>query len=682
MPSGALLSHCLATAGALLLAFSPSATQSGLSDVLGSQICLPANSDLATLDLSKPLLASLSPSVMEHGSPKQSGPQWQKPHLATFNPESANVTFEVKSTDGGLLTAGKEARAILHVSDKNSGLPFSSRSVAAWMMLKRNAQVSAELSCKAKAKLFAQGNVTSRPDVDLNENKLLILSGDGTISMVNPQIDFTITQMEKVIPLPATPADWELSQSGESLFVSLPVFNAIAVIDTNTFSITNLIELDKATLPTQLIALPDGRIAAYLMGKQSIAIADAIGKLPTSYTPVGKGFAAMALDKGNGLYVATLDGSLSAIDLETGRLRASKKIASGDGALTWFEQGNKLLVSNATSDEITMVNPISLETVSSIKVEPGISTMVLEPEGELLVALNRATDKLLLIDPAEGRTLATEIVARAPTEITFSSDYAYVRGLEGDHFSVLDLANLRVGELTPVNIQSASRPVHDGEFAAKTQLIAPYGHGALVANLQEQVAYYYMEGMNSPMGTIKTYGPNVMGLMSINKGFRETAPGTYETTFMVPHAGSYDIPITIDEDRLITCFNVTASPAVKTGGEDVLASIRVEPETSDMSHNGKAGSLVFRIVDTKTNEPVSGLKGVRLLAFSAGGNWQSRKPAVDLGNGRYSGDWRFPRSGRYGVSVAVASLDVGFADQPPIYLKVGAPHPVIGEQKD
>jgi hypothetical protein len=678
----ALLSLGLAAASALLLALAPSATQSPLEDALGSQICTPESIGTQSLDLTKPLLASLSAPAMSHATSRQSGPLWQKPRLATFDPESAKVELELKAADGGQLTAGKEARAILRVSDKSSGLPFSSRSVAGWMLLQRNAQVSAEMSCNAKAKLFAQGNVTTRPDVDLNENKLLILSRDGTISMVNPQIDFTITQMEKVIPLPAVPADWRMSADGGSLFVSLPVLNAIAVVDISTFAISNLIELDKATLPTQLIALPDGRVAAYLMGIQSVAIADPAGIRSTAYMRVGKGRVSMATDKRGGLYIATSDGTLSAIDTLADKSRLSVDIDRGESSIVFSDANNNLFISSSTSNRILVLNPLTLEIMSSISAEPGISAMAMEPEGQLLVAINRMTDKLLLIDPSKAEIIAEETVARAPVELSFSSDYAYVRGLEGDHFSVIDLANLRSGKLTPVNIQSASRPVHDGEPAANARLVAPYGHGALVANLQEQVAYYYMEGMNSPMGTVKTYGPNVIGLMSVNKGFRETSPGTYETTFTVPRAGRYDIPVTIDEDRFVTCFSAVAAPASKTKSEDLLASIRIEQETPLAQAVSDRRNVVLRIVDTKTNTPVSGLKGVRLLAFSPSGGWQSRKAAVELGDGRYSGDWRFPKSGRYGVSVSIASLDVGFADQPPIYLKVEASHPVNGEPKD
>ncbi len=49
------------------------------------------------------------------------------------------------------------------------------------------------------------------------------------------------------------------------------------------------------------------------------------------------------------------------------------------------------------------------------------------------------------------------------------------------------------------------------EALSRAKMIAPYGHGALVGNADEAVAYYYMEGMNTPMGTVKTYGPECPG---------------------------------------------------------------------------------------------------------------------------------------------------------------------------
>ena len=317
-----------------------------------------------------------------------------------------------------------------------------------------------------------------------------------------------------------------------------------------------------------------------------------------------------------------------------------------------------------------------------MQVEPGVFALALEPGHQQLVALNRETDRILLIDPRADAVSATGRTPPQPVEITFSHDYAYVRGLGGDHFSVFELAELRQGNLTPVDVQSAAAAVTPREALSRARMIAPYGHGALVGNADEAVAYYYMEGMNNPMGTVKTYGQNVQGLMTIDRGFRETMPGVYETTTTLPFGGAYDIPVAIDADGFVTCFATTAQPAAKSEAEENRSALRVEPGPLSGIVAGSPGAVVIRLIDDRTGEPAVGLRDVRLLAFSPSGGWQGRKWATDIGQGRYAVDWKFPTPGRYGLSLQIASAGMGYADRRPVYFNVGPPDDGVSEAKD
>ncbi len=597
--------------------------------------------------------------VVEHGG-----------HVPPFDPATAKIDFELQSVEGGAVVAGRQARAILKITDSKSGLPVSGQPVAGWMMLRRNSQVAAELSCKAKAKMFTQGRVTARADVDLNASKLLILNRDGTIGIANPKVDFTITQLESVIPLPGVPADWAMAADLQTLLVSLPIYSSVAVVDTHKRQITGLIELAKGTLPTQLQPLPDGRVAIFLSGTASVTIAGVDGTQPAAPVAVGKGPVTMTPGGDDTLFVATADGNLMAIDLKTGKTLASTKIPTGEPSLAWSPQSKRLYATATDSGEIAVLDPVTLTTLHRIAVTPGVFTMVMEPEGRYLLALNRTTSKLLLFDSQTDTISAEKSVARSPVEIGFSHEYAYIRGLEGDYFSVVELAELRSGRIIPVHVQSAARPVVKREALARAKLIVPYGHGVLVGNVDEAVAYYYMEGMNSPMGTVKTYGPNVQGLMALDRGFRQTAPGVFETTTVLPHGGTYDIPIAIDSPDFVTCFTAEAQAAPRIETAETRAAIRVESESVPNFSAKMPGRVLFRIVNNETNKPAVGLKDVRLLAFSSSGTWQVRKLAVEVGDGRYTSEWIFPRSGRYGLSVEVASHDLHFADRQPMYLKV------------
>ncbi|MEZ5779493.1 MAG: hypothetical protein R3E44_14145 [Paracoccaceae bacterium] len=616
----------------------------------------------------------------DHELPQSRGAGWDVPQTSVFDPATAVTELAVAAITDGPVTAGEEARITLRITDGASGLPVTGRSVAGWMLLRRNAQVAAEMPCSAKARLFTQGRVTARPDVDLNASKLLVLNRDGSIAVVNPQVDFTITQMEGVIPLPGVPADWALAADGQTLFVSLPVYGAVAVIDTRRFQMSGLIELAKGSLPTQLLPLADGSVAVYLSATGAVTIARPDGDGRTDPVAVGGGPVAMA--QGAWRLIVAAPGRLTTIDTRTGAIAASATIPAGEPSLALAPDGLSVFVATTAATGIERRDIRALKLRGTVAVEPGIFALALEPGRRQIIALNRETDRMVLIDPRTGAVSATGRTPPQPVEVTFSHDYAYVRGLEGDHFSIFELAELRQGKLAPVDIQSASAPVTPREALSRARMIAPYGHGALVGNADEAVAYYYMEGMNSPMGTVKTYGPNVQGLMAIDRGFHETAPGVYETTATLPFGGAYDIPVAIDADGFVTCFAATAEPASKSADDQRRNAPRIEADMLSDMVAGRRGEFVVRLFDGSTGKPILGLTDVRLVAFSSSGEWQSRKWATEAGQGRYVANWKFPKPGRYGLSLQIASSGVGYADQRPLYFNVGPPGDGGSEAKD
>lgn len=648
--------------------------------LLLGEICGPEDGLGPKLDGADDALSALYALHDDHELPQSHGAGWDVPQTSVFDPATAITELAVDAMTDGPVTAGEETRVTLRITDGASGLPVTGRSVAGWMLLQRNAQVAAEMPCSAKAQLFTQGRVTARPDVDLNASKLLVLNRDGSIAIINPQVDFTITQMEGVIPLPGVPADWALADDRQTLFVSLPVYGAVAVIDARKFQMSGLIELPKGSLPTQLLPLSDGSVAVYLSASGAVTIARPDGAGQTDPVAVGRGPVAMA--EGTRRLVVAAAGRLTTIDTGSGTLVSNAEIPAGEPSLAFAPDDLSVFVATTDATGIERRDIRALKLQETVAVEPGIFALALEPGRQQLVALNRETDQMILIDPRTSAVSATGRTPAQPVEITFSHDYAYVRGLEGDHFSVFELVELRQGNLVPVDVQSAAAPVTPREALSRARMIAPYGHGALVGNADEAVAYYYMEGMNNPMGTVKTYGPHAQGLMTIDRGFRETAPGVYETAATLPFGGAYDIPIAIDADGFVTCFAATAQPAAKTEAEENRSTLRVEPDALTGMVAGSRGAVVIRLIDDVTGQPAVGLKDVRLLAFSPGGGWQGRRWATDMGQGRYAVDWKFPKPGRYGLSLQIASAGMKYTDQRPFYFNVGSPGDGASKAKD
>ncbi len=594
------------------------------------------------------------------------------PHaLATpFDPTTGIATLTVAGPDATVPRAGFNARVVLKLADRKTGLPLTGQRVAGWMDLRRNGQVAAEIPCRARAEMFSRGRVTARPDVDLNASRLMILNRDGTVVLVNPQIDFTITQMENVIPLPGVPADWAMARDGRTVFVSLPVFGAVAVIDAVEFTLTGLIEFPKGSMPTTLLPRADGSVAVYLSAQGAIVIAHPDGSGHSEPFPVGTGPVAIAAGSAGRLFVLTAGGALTAIDPARGSGLTVASLPPGEPALAVAADDDAVLAVTDTSDRIRVFHEGTLAASGDIAVQPGIFTLAKVPDAAQVMALNAVTDRMLLIDAKAARTVAEADVAAAPVEVAFSHEYAYVRGLEGDVFTIFGLAEMASGRLTPMNVQSSSGPVRRHEALARARMIAPFGHGALIANEDEAQAYYFMEGMNTAMGTVKTYGTQVQGVMTLDHSFRETAPGTYETSAVLPFAGVYDVPLVIGLNDATVCVMASAGPAPDTGALVADHDLTVTAELPEAMSARAEQRFVFSVAD-KDGAPVAGLGDLRLMAFTPSGGWAARRWATDLGAGRYEAAWVFPDAGRYGISFEARSRHLGFADLRPVYFKIG-----------
>jgi hypothetical protein len=80
--------------------------------------------------------------------------------------------------------------------------------------------------------------------------------------------------------------------------------------------------------------------------------------------------------------------------------------------------------------------------------------------------------------------------------------------------------------------------------------------------------------------------------------------------------------------------------------------------------SGEASSLKFKIMDSLTKQPITGLKDVRVLVFEPPGIWQQRQLAKEIQNGLYEVVQTFPHARNFYVMVGVSSRGVTFADLP------------------
>ena len=138
------------------------------------------------------------------------------------------------------LMEAKEATVRFKINDKTSKTPLSGVKPSVWLSQRGENGVD-EKACREKVQSFLQGSLRSRPDVDLNAYYVLALNEEANISVIDPLLGFGSSKLLTLVMLKSPGADWAQKSIEEKLFVSMPLANQVAVVDTNTWKIiTNI----------------------------------------------------------------------------------------------------------------------------------------------------------------------------------------------------------------------------------------------------------------------------------------------------------------------------------------------------------------------------------------------------------------------------------------------------------
>ena len=71
-----------------------------------------------------------------------------------------------------------------------------------------------------------------------------------------------------------------------------------------------------------------------------------------------------------------------------------------------------------------------------------------------------------------------------------------------------------------------------------------------VANPEDEVIYFYKEGMAAPMGHFRNDGKQPRAVLVVDRSLREVRPGVYETLARMSRAGNYDLALFVASPRV------------------------------------------------------------------------------------------------------------------------------------
>lgn len=593
-----------------------------------------------------------------------------------FEKEGILVEFSLNSIKGDSgkdpgLVAGADATVIFRVTDKSTGQPIRGLHPNAWINPRAAGHPPNEAECKDNIRAFMGGSLASRADLDLNGYSMLTLNHDNTITFINPQISFNVTKLESIITLPGPGLDWVLSTNGDFLYVTMPSQSAVAVINTITRKLVAAIPTGDKTKPGRVALQPDGRyVWVGLDNSPSVAVIDTSTNKLAGVAQAGGGLHNIAFTSDSRFAYVTNSAAdtVTAFDTKTLSKLADIPVGKTPAPIAFSSAGDSVYVASINGGTVSVISPGTQQVVRTIPVKRGVVALRFDRSGRYGFAVNQIESTVSVIDAATNAVIAEGAVVKGPDQVTFTALYAYVRGTETEKFSLIELNEIKKGTFAPVNIQAGRlAPTSAPQDIGVADMIqpTPEGNSVIIANAPDQMSYYYTEGMMVPMGTFQNYKRKPRGLMLIDRSLKEAAPGVYSATVKLKSAGLLDVPVIFDQPRITNCFEARVGDSPYSERIKAQASTLVEPLFKGNRFDiAAAVTLQFKVSDSITGHPISGLRDVQILIFEPPGTWQKRMWAKEIGAGVYAVTELFPRDGYFRVMTQIESRGIRYASLP------------------
>ena len=597
----------------------------------------------------------------------------QKPAPQKIERDGVEVEFTIEPIkEAGKPSELMEAREALvrfKINDKATKTPLSGVKPSVWLS-QRGENETDQQACREKVQSFLQGSLRSRPDVDLNTYYLLALNEEANISVIDPLLGFGSSKLLTLVMLKSPGKDWVQKSSDEKLFVSMPLVNQIAVVDTNTWKV--VANIDTGVKPTRVRLQPDER---YLwVGEQNgVTVIDTATSKVVGQVATGNGNHEIEFSRDNRFAFITneQDGTLSVVDIQ--KLAKLKDLKTGAPvtSVAFSTIANALYLVNEADGSITVIDTRSQQIETRIQVKPGVRNVRFAPGGRWGFVPNAKENVVYVFDASTNRLAHTISVDKGPDQVAFTDVFAYVRSTGSTEVSMIRLSTL-TGQPDIAKFpggQNAPAESSEEVSIADVMVPAPEGNSILLANPADRVIYYYSEGMAAPMGSFQNYRRDPRAVMVVDRSLREVTSGVYSTTTKLPKSGIYDVAFLLDSPRITHCFNAEAKPNPDVPREKKVA-IQIEYLNKDTQLRvGENYKLRFKVIDNTTLKAKSDLKDLRVLTLLSSGIWQKRDFARSVGDGVYELDINVPQAGVYLIFVESRSQGVVFRQLPSLTLQ-------------
>lgn len=576
------------------------------------------------------------------------------------------------------------ANIAFRITDAASGEPVQSLNPGAWIDLAKTAdgETSQALGCKDRVALYLRGSTGIRPLIDLNSYYILAMNQDATITVIDPNVliagvgDMFFTQI--VLPRPG--GDWAQNSEQTRLFVSMPRADAVAVIDTEAFRVIEQIETGSE--PLRIAMQGDEKyvwVGNDAKGREGggVTVIDIETLQVAAQIETGRGHHEIAFSDDDRFALVTNrgDGTVSVIDIQELEKIKDVEVGAQPIALAYSSLSKAFYVADGERGVITVLDGAGHEVIARVRLKPGLGPMRVTPDGRWLIATNAAADLVHVIDTASNTVVHDVPVTGKPYKVSLTRAFAYVRALESERISMINLAELGKAGMPPVVTIpiGADPPAKAQQLSIADSVVEAAGEAGMIAvNPAENTLYFYMEGMNAPMGNFRSYGHFPRAVTVTDRALVEKRPGAYSARVQLPLAGTFDVAFVLDSPPILHCFSLAAirNPALQRDLKPLAVEFLIEERKVPAGENV---ALRFRLTDPASEEARTGIEDVGVLFYRVPGHDRTEIAAREVAGGVYEAVLPIRKPGAYYVYVGVESKQLPYGKLPYLTLRAVKP---------
>lgn len=586
--------------------------------------------------------------------------------------EGLKVDFSITSViePNQPLKAGELAELRLKFTDTNTGKPVTGLLPAGWIDPVRKDGEDKREACRSAAATYLAGFVGIRPMIDLNSYYIVVLNADPTIAVIDPIIGVRgITKLLTQVILPGPPEDWARSADEKRVFVAIPTLDAVSIVDLDTFRLQDSLKV--GARPTRIAVQQDGRYAwvGTVGEKSGVTVIDTEKNEVKTQIETGRGHHELLITPDNRYALVSNRDDKTVTLINVRKLKKNKDIlVKGTPiSLAYSPLSKAAYVADAETGEVLVIDPANGKERARIELEPGLGPMRVTPDGRYGFVVNPANNAVFVFDTANNQLVHRLEIDGEPFQIVFSRSFGYVRGLSTPTVSMVRLADL--GGDAPVTVNefdAGERPPKDSPILLASDIFAPAVTEAatLVVSPGDANVFYYMEGMNAPMGSFGGYGHRPVSALVADRTIKEVSPGEYVSVVKIPAQGDFQLILTLDSPQMIECFDFAARVNPDLVSDELPLRIAYETRSGMIASVNEPVSIRFALNDTaKGGAPYKGTD-VRVLTYRAPGQDREEHTAKSLGDGKYEISFVPADTGAYYAYPAVPSLGLDYSKLP------------------